>query len=233
MIKDYANKGGLLKRTESPKKRLQRKYAYQPSPILPGYLSGRYTAQQQEKTSLKWLLIGAAIIVLMGVSGVGFWVVRQKYEASQYHAQIQDADGLSSHQGGVGVAKDSNAVVAAEDKKSVEALPDTLPPNPTFDFYTILPKQTVSVPEQVSSVTATKQFMIQVASYQSNEQAKEMLARLKEMGIAAVIDQVGAWYRVDIGPVESVRKADVIRHELQAKGVNGSMIRQVSISNTR
>lgn len=108
------------------------------------------------------------------------------------------------------------------------------PAEPQFDFYSILPNRKVDsgVKPGEQQAESNKQFMLQVASYRDQKDAKAMKARLLLLGLKPSIDQVGAegniWYRVDLGPYPSVRKADVVRHTLQNGGVNGAMIRQVA-----
>ena len=74
--------------------------------------------------------------------------------------------------------------------------------------------------------------MLQVASYRDQKDDKAMKARLLLLGLNPSIDQVGAegniWYRMDLGPYPSVRKADVVRHTLQNGGVNDAVIRQLN-----
>ncbi len=105
------------------------------------------------------------------------------------------------------------------------------PAKPQFDFYTVLPKRTVKAPTDDQAVEARKpkSFMLQVASYQSKNKTQAMKARLLLIGLKPqIVTTSNGWYRIDLGPLNSVRDADILRHKLQKNGINGSMVRQIN-----
>lgn len=107
------------------------------------------------------------------------------------------------------------------------------PEHPKFEFYSMLANAKVETKDSdAASETESKQFNLQVASYQEEQAAEALRARLILIGLKPTIDKTGSsdhiWYRVDLGPYDSMRAADVIRHRLQDNGINGSMIRQIN-----
>ena len=119
-------------------------------------------------------------------------------------------------------------------KKVVTAKPIAI--KPKFDFYEVLPKQTVqTTPQPAKTATAATpaqpkkyKYMLQVASYRSQSQAKAMQARLLLLGLTPVVKSTpSGWYRVDLGPFNSKRLADVAKHKVQKASISGSMIRAV------
>ena len=85
-----------------------------------------------------------------------------------------------------------------------------------FDFYRMLPRFTVPVPASRAAAPAGRpkpaaaagaNFILQVGSYRSGAEARQVRARLERMGIAARIEQVSEHdvrlNRVRIGPVGS------------------------------
>lgn len=103
---------------------------------------------------------------------------------------------------------------------------------PVFDFYKVLPEQQTVTPGPENEIPdQDRQFMLQVASYQTQQAAEQMRAQLILLGLKPQIDKIGdyhnIWYRVDIGPFDTMREADAARHILQNNGINGSMVRQI------
>lgn len=138
-------------------------------------------------------------------------------------------------------AESTNKTAPIAHISSTHTKAKALPEKPKFDFYTVLPKsgttQTASTTTAPATKTVTvsrqpKSFMLQVASYRNNKDAKSMQARLLLLGLSPIVKKTGSgWYRVDLGPYNSVRSADVVRHKIQKAGINGSMTRQVALSN--
>jgi cell division protein FtsN len=87
-------------------------------------------------------------------------------------------------------------------------------PQPTIDFYEVLPQREVEIPvseeEQeaidnpaINKETAGK-VALQVGSFKSNEEAESLKAQLAFLGLeatirSAVVDSV-TWHRVNVGP---------------------------------
>jgi|GEM_PF-452925 len=233
-MRDYAKKDSLLGNANR-----------QPSSRRPKRSAPKPPKQSFRIPAWVWMLAGLLIGVILVIVG---WTTLHHHKTQKPHKQ-EEAVVRISH-----VKKVTKPEVAATKTQSTEAKPakqqaqkivskpqhkktvaaKPKPAEPQFDFYSILPNRKVDSGAKPGDQQAesNKQFMLQVASYRDQKDAKAMKARLLLLGLKPSIDQVGAegniWYRVDLGPYPSVRKADVVRHTLQNGGVNGAMIRQVA-----
>lgn len=102
-------------------------------------------------------------------------------------------------------------------------------PQPKFSFYENLSTRHVDSevkPEKAKQYEYT--YMLQVGSYRSKDGADAVRARLLLLGLKPKVTKHGSWYRIDVGPVHSKRKGDVLKHKLEKAGISGSMLRQVS-----
>ncbi|MCR9107020.1 MAG: SPOR domain-containing protein [Gammaproteobacteria bacterium] len=99
-------------------------------------------------------------------------------------------------------------------QQAAEDEPVSAPPKPRFDFYDMLPEQTIEVetpeiePARELSVPAAKeQFLLQAGSFRQREDADRRRAQLLLLGLEPNIQEAtgenGRWYRVYLGPFES------------------------------
>ena len=88
------------------------------------------------------------------------------------------------------------------------------PPKPRFDFYDMLPEQTIEVetPEieparELSAPAAKEQFLLQAGSFRQREDADRRRAQLLLLGLEPTVQEAtgenGRWYRVYLGPFDS------------------------------
>lgn len=98
---------------------------------------------------------------------------------------------------------------------------------PRYDFYRLLKENQpphsprTESPPTPPAVTndANANFVLQVASYKTSEDAEATRAKLLLLGLTARIEKVTlrnteTWHRVLIGPVKSVIEADKVRAQL-------------------
>jgi cell division septation protein DedD len=92
-------------------------------------------------------------------------------------------------------------------------------PKPRFDFYTLLPEQTleVDVEEELepaadirkppASTAQQQPFLLQAGSFRQREDAERRRAELLLLGLEPTIEEsrsdTGRWFRVYLGPFES------------------------------
>jgi len=134
----------------------------------------------------------------------------------------------------------------ASGKKAVEKTgePDTKPqpeaehpPKPKFDFYTILPGETV-LPEPRAGKKSAKAepaetgvtYVLQAAAYANHEDADRLKAKLVLNGLEArieklTIDGKGAYYRVRLGPYSSLDALDAASNKLSQLGIKAIRIK--------
>lgn len=92
------------------------------------------------------------------------------------------------------------------------------PPKPRFDFYTLLPEQTIDVEvdpaveviEPRKKTAATERYLLQAGSFRQREDADRRRAELLLLGLEPKVEETngdnGRWYRVYVGPYDSHSK---------------------------
>ncbi len=106
----------------------------------------------------------------------------------------------------------ANAKTPAEPKTDQNEPKPTVPAEPEYEFYTLLQKQEVIIPEEElekhrpeAPTLKPGVYVLQVGSFRTQPQAARSRARLAKHGLEASIQQVTAkddkvWFRVRIGP---------------------------------
>lgn len=173
----------------------------------------------QESTGVgvfKWMLVTALII------GFVVFLVYLKSPGLQKSAplaQTQEAAKASK-------TKTSNKVAAKQEPKEQK------PQLPQFDFYTILPKKEMIVPDhEIKTRTREEQvgknkkasYVIQAGSSRDPKDADQLRAKLALMGIESKIQKAkvesAIWYRVKIGPYTQMGSVNTIMSRLQKNGM--------------
>lgn len=147
------------------------------------------------------------------------------------------------------VSEPNNAEIIAKEqlqKKSIQALAakaqakikqktdqptkqDKVPPEPRFDFYTILPKLEVVIPEHeiktrireqgIGTLKKNGQYIMQAGSFRDFLEAKKLQDKLMTIGVESRIEQakVGnvVWNRIKMGPFSGLDTLMVIKTRLQ------------------
>ncbi len=108
-------------------------------------------------------------------------------------------------------------VAPGEATAAAEEQPET-PPRPRFDFYTLLPEQTIDVEVDPAEVTAPREgasasgevYLLQAGSFRQREDADRRRAELLLLGLQPEIEETsgdnGRWFRVYLGPFDSRSK---------------------------
>ena len=120
------------------------------------------------------------------------------------------------------------------------------PAHQQYDFYSMLPRFTVSVPQapakaartpaaepggaaRPASGAAQASYVLQVGSYRRSTEAQAVRARLARAGIDARVERVlaagGVWYRVRIGPISDPAELERVRNQLRAARMSALAIR--------
>jgi cell division protein FtsN len=119
----------------------------------------------------------------------------------------------------------------------VDASPDPTPAESKYDFYHMLPKFEVVVPEKErgTSVPPTAQidrpgtYFLQVGSYRDADVADHIHAQLSKLGIDSTVQRVAVdndvWHRVRIGPVKDVNRLNRLREQLRQSALDSLVIR--------
>ncbi|QVL44787.1 MAG: SPOR domain-containing protein [Methylophilaceae bacterium] len=103
-----------------------------------------------------------------------------------------------------------------------------------LDFYTILPKTESTVTEQEikqTNVTTKKEdYFLQVGSFQNEDDADNLKAKLALQGFEAIVQtatiaEQGTWHRVRVGPLSDIEAINNVRKELLANGFGADLIK--------
>lgn len=107
-----------------------------------------------------------------------------------------------------------------------------------FDFYTLLPEMEIEVSDahvsEALKAPAKKReagpYILQVGSFRQIEEADNLKARLALLGIEAQIQTVvirdrDIWYRVRVGPYDSLRDLAQARTRLQRNDIDVMVLR--------
>ncbi|HKJ18336.1 MAG TPA: SPOR domain-containing protein [Xanthomonadales bacterium] len=122
----------------------------------------------------------------------------------------------------------------------VDDLETEEPERDRYDFFTVLPEMEVVVPEQELNVRSQPesvenpavdggtQYLLQVGSFRSNDDADQMKARLALLGFVAQVQSVtvndATWHRVRVGPVSGARAAEDLRGQLTQNGIDSLVL---------
>jgi cell division protein FtsN len=123
------------------------------------------------------------------------------------------------------VATDDSAIATAD-----------VPAAPELDFYDMLPKQEVEVPDTASKDSAaaakaplpTGDVVLQAGSFKQASEAEKMEAQLALVGITAKIQRASVddetWYRVRIGPIATVEELRNVQTRLREAEITATAV---------
>jgi cell division protein FtsN len=118
------------------------------------------------------------------------------------------------------------------------------PASDDLTFYDILQKQGVEVPPESKGKPAATarsaapggEATIQAGSFKQQAEAEKQIARLVSLGINARIVKVPmddeTWYRVQIGPIETVQELEDVRRKLDDAEIESTAVAPSSRSPT-
>ncbi|MGS2719402.1 SPOR domain-containing protein [Paraglaciecola aestuariivivens] len=114
---------------------------------------------------------------------------------------------------------------ASTQKTPQNPLPEI--PEEEWEFIKTLPEYTVEI-EQKQQDAPTVRRLMQCGSFRTENQALELKAKIAFQGLEAQVrssqGSSGLWYRVILGPYDSIRVAEKDRHTLQRARINGCKI---------
>jgi cell division protein FtsN len=112
-----------------------------------------------------------------------------------------------------------------------------LQPEGSYDFYHMLPKFEVVVPEKergsriapASPIDRPGVYFLQAGSYRDVNVAERIRAQLAKLGIDATVQRVAVdadvWHRVRIGPIRDLARLNHLRSQLQQSNLDALVIR--------
>ena len=145
-----------------------------------------------------------------------------------------DRQQAASYSEPVPATAQSPASEVAADEGAVPAQDNS---TPRLDFYDMLPKQEVEVPEKAKAPTSaagthtplpTGDVVLQAGSFKQSTEAEKMQAQLALLGISSRIQRASVddetWYRVRIGPVATVEELRGVQAKLREAEINASSV---------
>lgn len=126
------------------------------------------------------------------------------------------------------IAQAIEDVVGAQDKQ---------PLKPSFDFYTLLPKSQVTIPdvepgpERGSEQQDDEKFLLQTGSFRNTSDADSLRIRLLLLNMdahleTATSDSTGTWHRVIVGPFKSQSELTDARTTLLQNGIDNLVLKR-------
>jgi len=124
----------------------------------------------------------------------------------------------------------------AKSKKADNGEPESETPAEQYDFYNMLPKFEVIVPEKgrnarrdttPAPVEQPGAYVLQVGSYRNRDDAQRLRDKVVKLGIEAHVQHVSIdadeLHRVLIGPIRDLPKLNATRRELRAASIDAIM----------
>jgi cell division protein FtsN len=118
------------------------------------------------------------------------------------------------------------------------AVPDTEDPPAKYDFYEMLPKFEVVIPERerdvhadlpAAQVSSPGVYVLQAGSYRNQPEAERMRSMLAKQGIESTVQRVqvdaDVWHRVRIGPIRDLKILNDTRASLRKADIDVIVVR--------
>lgn len=125
-----------------------------------------------------------------------------------------------------------------QNKQSVEIKEPAIAPasKRSFDFYTLLPELEVVVDgksdsdsDQAKHKLPDGEYVLQVGSFKSSEEADSLKVQLALMGVETNIEIVKVntinWHRVRIGPSKDIEQLQTTQHRLRTKNMDSILLK--------
>ncbi len=114
---------------------------------------------------------------------------------------------------------------------------DQAPPKPRFDFYTVLPEQSIEVEapaaepsRNTTSPVPKSYYLLQAGSFRQREDADRRRAELLLLGLEPSIEETsgenGRWFRVYLGPFDSRSKMSRARSLTAAQNIDTLLLKR-------
>lgn len=167
---------------------------------------------------LKWMLV-TALVIAFAVFLVYLRSIGDKHPAASLATKTMTTANLKTE----AVKKQEED---AKEKAELEAKKQ--PPQPQFDFYTILPKKEVMIADHEIKTRAREErvgkvkeahYVIQAGSFKVLKEADLLRTKLASMGIESKVNKAKVgdvnWYRVKIGPYARLVSVNTVMARLK------------------
>lgn len=183
---------------------------------------------------LLWLASGLVLGAVIGY--VGYLLLQSGH--GEEEARVATAAPASTPASAP--AKPAAATPAKPAPKTPAAPPPPAEPpaKARFEFYTLLPEMEMEISDErvrealraSPKKSSDGPYILQVGSFRRAEEADSMKARLALLGIEASVQKVvignqDVWYRVRLGPYDSIREMGQARSRLQRNDIDFVVLR--------
>ncbi len=134
------------------------------------------------------------------------------------------------------IVRPSEPMPSQLEEKPVEDVSKTVEKKKAdYDFYTVLPEMEVVIPKEELQQHEVRddqsyQFILQVASFKSQQDAEQLKAQIAFSGQIAYIQSIEVngtqWHRVRVGPFDSGREADKQKRALEKGGHRALILKE-------
>lgn len=206
---------------------------------VPGYRNRQVRKPKQKRVWLIAVVAGVAI----GLSWLSFEVLLRRTDPTPETADLKTtrmpappmtAAPGRGEQSKTAKPESAEVKVPARAKKPPESEPTPKLAEPRFSFYKILPEKEVIIPESeiktikraetLGSAQSGDLYLLQAGSFANRQDAEKLKAQLAQLRVKAKIESVKienvVWYRVKIGPFDSLVGADKVRSYLRIKQID-------------
>jgi cell division protein FtsN len=129
------------------------------------------------------------------------------------------------------------AGTATQNPAQAEQLPTESAPKPRFDFYTMLPEQTIEEDSPRAEAATTRganrpneYYLLQAGSFRQRDDADRRRAELLLLGLEPRVEENngdnGRWFRVYLGPFESRAKMSKARSLTAAQNIDTLVLKR-------
>jgi len=136
------------------------------------------------------------------------------------------------------LAQQQVAPLAKEEEPENKPASASQPAEQEFDFYEMLPKFEVVIPEEGSNVVPEAatgpvqkpgQYYLQAGSFRNHADADRVRALIALQGVESKIQKVtidkDTWHRVRVGPITNLQKLEDTRSKLRQAQIDALVIR--------
>lgn len=121
-------------------------------------------------------------------------------------------------------------------RAAATSAPAEEPPKPRFDFYTLLPEQTIEVEVDPGEIAKNRTspsmelYLLQAGSFRQRKDADRRRAELILLGLEPKIEDTsgdnGRWFRVYVGPFESRSRLAKARSLTAAQNIDTLLLKR-------
>jgi cell division protein FtsN len=176
---------------------------------------------------VRWRELGIGLAVGLCVAGI-------VYVSDHRATEVAVPDRPTPRHGPAGAGTDGSASPASPD---VAAPDGSTAAEGRYDFYKLLPKFEVVIPEKergtrlpaAAQIDRPGVYFLQAGSYRDAVEAERIRAQLGKLGIDATVQRVAVdtdvWHRVRVGPIRDLALLNRLRSQLRQSDVDSLVIR--------